>query len=275
MTVISLLTDFGLTDPYVGIMKGVIVSVCRKARVIDITHRIAPQDVENAAYVMSASYPYFPRDTVHVAVVDPGVGSERRIIAVKTEAGIFIAPDNGLLSLVLEEQAVLAAFCVENPDIFINPVSRTFHGRDIFAPVAARLACGMKMEDLGGRINTDSIVCFDFGPPPGLDENGILCGSIIAADRFGNLISNIGHQDIKEAFGAGAFIKQQICIQAGRRIIRGISDSYSSVSKGAPLAVIGSSGRLEISVNAGNAEAQLKLGRKDSVGVFLCEAAER
>lgn len=274
MPVISLLTDFGLTDPYVGIMKGVISSVCPEARIIDITHRIAPQDVEDAAYILSASYPYFPKDTVHVAVVDPGVGSRRRIVAVKTEAGVFIAPDNGLLSLVLEEQSVLAVFCVENPDIFIHPVSRTFHGRDIFAPAAARLACGMKIEDLGDRIDDNSLVRFDFGSPPGLDEKGMLCGSIIAVDRFGNLISNIRRQDIKEAFGACVSFRQQICVYAGGRIIRGISDSYISVSKGAPLAIIGSSGRLEISVNAGSAETKLKLGRKHRVAVFLCEAGE-
>ncbi|MFW5908383.1 MAG: SAM hydrolase/SAM-dependent halogenase family protein [Desulfosalsimonas sp.] len=275
MPVISLLTDFGLTDPYAGIMKGVIFSVCPEARIIDITHLISPQDVHEAAYVLSASCAYFPKDTIHVAVVDPGVGSGRRIVAVKTEAGIFIAPDNGLLSLVLEEQPLLFAFCVENPDIFIHPVSRTFHGRDIFAPAAARLACGMEMDRLGPPLDADSLVRLDFGFPPEVNEKGVLRGSVIIADRFGNLVSNILQSHIKEAFGEGISFGRHVCIRAGGRIIRGLSDSYACVPKGELLAIIGSSNRLEISVNGGNAEKQLRLGRKDRIEVYLCREPEK
>ncbi|MCF8110344.1 MAG: SAM-dependent chlorinase/fluorinase [Desulfobacteraceae bacterium] len=275
MPVISLLTDFGLKDPYAGIMKGVILSICPGTPIIDITHLISPQDVHEAAYVLSVAYPYFPQDTIHVAVVDPGVGSGRKIAAVKTEAGVFIAPDNGLLNLVLEEQKVLAAFSLENPDIFIHPVSRTFHGRDIFAPAAARLACGMEMEMFGAPLDTESLVRLDFGSPPEVDEIGVIRGSVITADRFGNLVSNIRQSHIKEAFGEGISFGQQVCIRAGGRIIRGLSDSYNCVPKGELLAIIGSSNRLEISVNAGNAEKQLKLGRKDRVEVYLCREPEK
>lgn len=271
MPVISLLTDFGLKDPYAGTMKGVILSVCPEVRIIDITHLISPQNVHEAAYVLSFAYPYFPEETIHVAVVDPGVGSGRKIAAVKTKAGVFIAPDNGLLSLVLEEQEILAAFSVKNSDIFIHPVSRTFHGRDIFAPAAARLACGMEMDLLGPALDTESLIRLDFGAPPKVDEKGVLCGSVIFADRFGNLVTNIGRSHIKEAFGASvSYLGRQVCIRAGGRIIRGLSDLYSCVPKGEPLAIIGSSNRLEISVNGGNAEKQLKLGRKDRVEVYLC-----
>ncbi|MFP4193353.1 MAG: S-adenosyl-l-methionine hydroxide adenosyltransferase family protein [Desulfobacterales bacterium] len=270
MPVVSLLTDFGVTDPYAGIMKGVISSVCPGAGIIDITHLISPQDVHEAAYVLSSAYSYFPKDTIHAAVVDPGVGSGRKIAAVKTEAGVFIAPDNGLLSLVIEEQEVLAAFSLENTDIFLHPVSRTFHGRDIFAPAAARLACGMEMELLGPPLDTETLVHLDFGPPPELDDKGVLWGSVIVADRFGNLISNIRIPDIREAFGNTEGFDRRVCILAGGRRICGLSDSYSSVAKGEPLAVIGSSNRLEISVNGGSAEEQLKLGQKDRVKVYLC-----
>lgn len=271
MPVISLLTDFGLSDPYAGIMKGVIASICPQAIVIDITHKIAPQDVHGAAYALAEAYPYFPEGTIHVAVVDPGVGSGRRIVAVKAGAGVFIAPDNGLLSLVIEDQAVSSAFQVENPRIFIHPVSRTFHGRDIFAPAAAWLACGMDMDRLGTPLDTGALVRLNLGPPPKVDEKGRLCGSVMAVDRFGNLITNIRRADMEDAFGNWVAAEQDICVLAGRRIIRGFSDYYSSVPQGALLAILGSSGRLEISVNAGDAGKQLNLGRKDRVIVSPCD----
>ncbi|MBS3809264.1 MAG: SAM-dependent chlorinase/fluorinase [Desulfobacterales bacterium] len=273
MPVISLLTDFGLSDSYAGIMKGVIASLCPDARVIDITHQVAPGDIYGAAYALSSACPYFPKDTIHVTVVDPGVGSGRRIIAVRTGAGIFLAPDNGVLSMVADKYRVSAAYSVENRDIFIHPVSKTFHGRDIFAPVAAYLACKMDMAELGPAVSEKSLVRLDYAQRPELDEKGRLCGSVIAVDRFGNLITNIGREDIEEAFGAGrADGQEDICINAGDRIIRGISESYSSVPEGALLAIIGSTGRLEISVNAGNAASQLKLGRKDRVTAAPCDA---
>ncbi|MCF8025548.1 MAG: SAM-dependent chlorinase/fluorinase [Desulfobacteraceae bacterium] len=271
MSVVSLLTDFGLSDPYAGIMKGVIASICPEARIIDITHLIAPQDVYQAAYALAAAYPYFANNTVHAVVVDPGVGSERRIVAVKTEVGVFLAPDNGVLTPVIEEQAVLAAFLVENPDIFIHPVSRTFHGRDILAPAAARLACGMDISKLGTLVDSESLVRLDFGSPPVPDENERLCGSVIAVDRFGNLITNIRQTDLKKAFGGSVRSRQDICIQVGGQIIRGISDFYSSVKKGSLLAITGSTGRLEISVNEGDASRELNLGRRDQVIVFPCK----
>ncbi len=272
MPVISLLTDFGLSDPYAGIIKGVIASVCPEARIIDITHQVPPGDVYGAAYALAAACPYFPADTVHVAVVDPGVGSGRRIVSVKTRAGIFLAPDNGLLSLVADEHHISAAYSVENTDIFIHPVSTTFHGRDIFAPAAAHLACGMDMAELGEPISEKSLVRLDLGGKPGLEENGRLCGSVIAVDRFGNLITNIERADIDKAFGSAAAAGRDLCISAGDKIIRGISGSYSSVPEGAFLALIGSTGRLEISVNAGNAGSQLNLGRKDRVAAAPCGA---
>lgn len=271
MPVISLLTDFGLSDPYAGIMKGVIASICPEAQIIDITHQVAAQDLTRAAFFLASAYPYFPEETIHVAVVDPGVGSSRAIAAVKTSAGVFLAPDNGLLTLILEQQQVLAAFRVENPDIFIHPVSRTFHGRDIFAPAAARLACGMDMEKLGTRINAESLIRLDSLQKPGLDEKGRLLGSVTAVDGFGNLVSNIRQSDIEQAFKK----KTDICIHAGERIIRGISESYASVGEGDCLAIIGSTGFLEISVNRGDAAAKLNMDRSSRIIVSLCTGSGR
>ncbi len=271
MSVISLLTDFGLFDPYAGIMKGVIASICPEAQIIDLTHQVAAQDVARAAFFLASAYPYFPKETIHVAVVDPGVGSSRGIAAVKTPAGVFLAPDNGLLTLILEEQQVLAAFRVENPDIFIHPVSRTFHGRDIFAPAAARLACGMDMEKLGARIDAESLIRLDSLPKPELDEKGRLLGFVTAVDGFGNLVSNIRLSDIEKAFKG----KTDICIHAGGRVISGISDSYVSVAEGELLAIIGSTGCLEISVNRGDAAGHLNIGSGGKIMVSLCAQPDR
>lgn len=266
MPVISLLTDFGLFDPYAGIMKGVIASICPEAQIIDISHRIEAQDVIQAAYFLASAYPYFPEETIHVTVVDPGVGSSRLIAAVKTPAGIFLAPDNGVLTHILEQERILAAFRVENPDIFIHPVSRTFHGRDIFAPAAAMLACGIEMENLGARIDAESLIRLDALPKPEVDEKGRLLGSVAAVDGFGNLVSNIRQSDIEKAFKK----KKDICIYAGAQVIRGISESYASVGEGGLLAIIGSSGRLEISVNRGHAGRRLNMGRSDRIIISEC-----
>ncbi|MFP4158892.1 MAG: S-adenosyl-l-methionine hydroxide adenosyltransferase family protein [Desulfobacterales bacterium] len=266
MPVISLLTDFGLSDPYAGIMKAVIASICPEAQTIDISHRVEAQDVAQAAYFLASAYPYFPRETIHVAVVDPGVGSSRLIAAVKTPAGVFLAPDNGVLTHILEQERILAAFRVENHDIFIHPVSRTFHGRDIFAPAAARLACGMEMEKLGARVDAESLIRLDAMPKPEMDEKGRLLGSVAAVDGFGNLVSNIRQSDIEQSFKD----KTDICIHAGGRIIPGISESYASAAEGGLLAIIGSTGCLEISVNRGDAAGQLNMGRGGRIIVSSC-----
>ncbi|MFP3980788.1 MAG: S-adenosyl-l-methionine hydroxide adenosyltransferase family protein [Desulfobacterales bacterium] len=265
MPVISLTTDFGLTDPYAGIMKGVIASICPEASVIDLTHQIDPQDVHGAAYVLSDARPYFPADAVHVCVVDPGVGSGRRIIALKTAAGVFLAPDNGVLSLVMEDLPPVKVFCVENPDIFLHPASQTFHGRDVFAPAAAHLACGMPLGRLGAPVAAHFLVRLDFGPQPVVDKDGALTGAIVAVDRFGNLVSNITRAHLQEAFGIRDAQDASVCVQVGDQVISGIVSSYQSVGQGAPLAIIGSTGRLEISVNCGSAARYFCAGRGDRV----------
>ncbi|MFO7861155.1 MAG: SAM-dependent chlorinase/fluorinase [Desulfosalsimonas sp.] len=265
MPVISLLTDFGRTDPYVGIMKAVIASVCPEARVIDISHDVAPQDVYQAAFMLSAAHGFFPHNSVHAVIVDPGVGSSRRIVAVRTSKAVFVVPDNGVLSLVLDKAHDVDAFLVENPEVFLHPVSRTFHGRDVFAPVAARLACGMKPKDLGPEIALQSLVRLDLGPAPHMDASGRLTGTVVYADRFGNLVSNVGRSHLEKHFSD----PDGVCVQAGNQVISGLSHCYADAAKGGLLAIEGSFDMLEISVNQDSAARVLQMAIGDPVYVFV------
>ncbi|MCA1785285.1 MAG: SAM-dependent chlorinase/fluorinase [Desulfobacteraceae bacterium] len=264
MPVISLLTDFGLTDPYVGIMKAVVASVCPEARVIDISHDVAPQDVYQAAFMLAAAYGFFPDNSVHAVVVDPGVGSSRRIVAVRTSKAVFVVPDNGVLSLVLDKAHDVEAFLVDNPDFFLHPVSRTFHGRDVFAPVAAGLACGIKPEAIGPEIALQSLVRLDLAAPH-MDASGRLAGTVVYADRFGNLVSNIGRSHLEKHFQD----PDAVCVQAGNQVISGMSSCYADAAKGGLLAIVGSFDMLEISVNQDSASRVLQMAIGDPVYVFV------
>jgi len=244
--VITLLTDFGTRDAYVGVMKGVIASRCPAARVIDLTHDLAPGDVTAAGYLLSTAWRYFPQGTVHVAVVDPGVGSERAILAASLGGQYFIAPDNGLLSAVFDDHEPQRVVRVESESVRLAPVSQTFHGRDIFAPAGAALAGGAALGELGPAVehwvSLPHLV-------PAEDARGALVGQIVHIDRFGNLITNIAADDVPA----------EATIEIGDRAIHGVRRSYASVSRGELLAIIGSAGRLEISVNRGDAAAMLRV----------------
>ena len=260
---IALLTDFGLSDPYVGIMKGVILSICPKASVVDVSHDVDPQDIRAAAYLLDAAYPYFPEDTVHTVVVDPGVGSGRAIIAVQAGGHYFLAPDNGVLTKVLEGSVLQTAVRVENPAYFIQPVSRTFHGRDIFAPVAAHMAAGKLLDAFGPRISAEDMVQLEI--PAAYLSKGELAGAIITVDRFGNLITNIPENLVQQL--APGKDESRLQVQVGSYQIKGLSPSYQSVSPGELLAIIGSRGYLEISVNQGDARAYCGVGEDAPVVV--------
>lgn len=264
--VITLLTDFGLSDPYAGVMKGVILSVLPSAKIVDMSHQIAPQDIAGAAYVLYSAYRYFPQNTVYVVVVDPGVGGDRRIVAVKTGSRIFVAPDNGVLTPVVDAEAGAHAVSVENPDYFCHPVSRTFHGRDIFSPVAAHLAAGKPPARFGPSLSVNDLVRLDVSAPA-MDADGCLAGTVIAVDRFGNLITNIGINDIYAAFGGDAEHRVKVRIDDGE--IAGICETYQSVPQNRPLAIIGSGDMLEISINGGNAAGYFLKGRGDKIRVCL------
>ncbi len=256
MPFISLLTDFGLQDPYVGIMKGVIHTLSPQAQLIDLSHGIPPQDVAAARFALMTAYPYLPLGTIHLAVVDPGVGSSRRAVAIQTPEGYWVGPDNGLFSGVLAQSPALAAVHLTNPSYWRTPSpSRTFHGRDIFAPVAAHLANGIPLAALGDPINPAELVRLDWPQPQ--EESDGWRGVIQAIDHFGNGISTLPGQ-ILEGHSWRVSIK-------GTRIPA--APTFASSSVGELLALVGSSGWLEIAQNQGNASRTLDLKVGDEIRV--------
>jgi S-adenosylmethionine hydrolase len=258
--VITLTTDFGTSDLYVGVMKGVILSINPRAQIIDITHAIPPQDVYAAAFLIDSAYRYFPTGTIHVVVVDPGVGSSRRAIACQTETATFVCPNNGVLTHILHDESVIHAVTVENPAYALPQISNTFHGRDIFAPVAAHLSRGVPITDLGASIT--SLVRLPI-PTPQVTDTTIV-GHVIWRDHFGNLITNISHQLLESVGVSNGFV-----IQAGTVEIDHLNRSYGESGVGEFLAIIGSFGRLEVSMNQGNAAQHLGLKRGDAITVRL------
>ena len=253
---ISLLTDFGLRDEYVGVMKGVIASINPKANVIDISHTIAPQNIVQAAYILWTSHVYFPKKTVHVAVVDPGVGTHRRIIALQANDYYFLAPDNGLLTFVINNYTCTSV-CLTESRFFLSHVSDTFHGRDIFAPVAAHLSKDLNINQLGEMVPSHTLVKLpDIHP---IKQDGQLIGQVIMTDHFGNLITNISQEDLHPD------MNPSIMIHINNISIQGIASNYMQVRKGDVLAIIGSKGLLEISINCGNASQELGI----EIGSFI------
>ena len=257
---ITLLTDFGLQDFFVGVMKGVILSANPHARIVDLCHGIAPQDVRRAGFVLAGAYSYVPEGTIHVCVVDPGVGSSRRILAAEIGGHVFLAPDNGLLSFVLEDQPAGRIIAVKRRRFFRDPVSTTFHGRDIFAPVAGHLSLGRDIGELGEPAG--EIVRFDV-PAPSLLPDGKLAGEVVCVDRFGNLITNIRREELEGLCGS----VRNCVVRIGRRRMRGVHRAYSSAKPGEMLALVNSLDRLEIAVRDGSAAEVTRRGAGESVFV--------
>ena len=241
MQILTLTTDFGTSDWFVGTMKGVILGICPEVGIIDITHEIAPGDIRSAAFSLAAAEGYFPKGTIHLVVVDPGVGSDRAALAAETDSAIFIGPDNGVLSPVLESKTWKRCVRIENEKYRLPSVSRTFHGRDIFAPAAAHLGAGVDLGELGPAM--ERIVRLDW--PAAVSEEGGWKGEVIHIDRFGNAITNI----VEEPGVAASDLEVELADGS----MAPVADCYSAVGKNQPVAVFGSSGRLEIALNAGNA----------------------
>lgn len=240
---ITLTTDFGTEDSFVGVMKGVIFSICPKAYIVDITHGLPPQDILSASIELARSYSYFPKNTIHVVVVDPGVGTTRKIICVKTKNYVFLAPDNGVLSLALEKETIEEIYAVENPEYFLNFVSNTFHGRDIFAPVAAHIENGVKLEQLGSlEIDIKTLLI----PKVKIDDEKIQC-NCMKIDHFGNCMLNLSEEDFN---GSKIEINGIKCP---------VVTSYGEVRPGELLMIKNSFNYYEISVNKGNAAKKLNL----------------
>ncbi len=264
-SIITLLTDFGTKDEYVGIMKGVILSVNPYANIIDISHHIDPQDLVQAAYLIKSCYRYFPEHTVHVVVVDPGVGSDRSIIALKMKGHIFLAPDNGVLYPLMDEGSIESIINVDNSSYFLESVSRTFHGRDIFAPVAAHISMGIEINKIGSPTGPKELEKLSI-KKPFLSDKGEITGTIISIDRFGNLITNIDLDSIRKL--GKEDIGKNIEVRIGENKINGLSLNYRSVKSQSPLAIIGSRGYLEIAVNCGNAKHYFMAAKGDMVRVI-------
>ncbi len=264
MAILTLLTDFGTEDEYVGVMKGVILSIAPEVRLVDLSHRIPPQDVRRAAFLLMNAVHYFPPDTVHLAVVDPGVGTERRPLAVRTPVGTLVGPDNGLFSWVLARVPEWTAVEIREPAYRLPLVSSTFHGRDIFAPAAAHLAAGIPLERLGPPVEDPVWL-----PPPRLEvHDDAIEGEVLYADRFGNLVTSIGYLErsgdavvLVPAFGPGGewrgFSARAARIGVGTVQLRGIRQTYAEVAAGDLLALVGSNKFLEIAVRQGSAAAAL------------------
>lgn len=248
--IITLLTDFGLQDGYVASMKGVILQICPDAKLVDISHLIAPQSVSSGAFVLRACYEYFPHGTVHLAVVDPGVGTGRGALAIRIRTCFFVGPDNGLFSLILRKETGWEARKLDNPQFRRSPLSSTFHGRDLFAPAAAHIACGVRFDTLGPLC--DPVSPHWEGPIIGRGE---VKGEVIHIDRFGNAITNVPSETLEKQGPVGKWT-----ITAGKSEINSIERTYGRVRTGEPLALTGSTGFIEIAVNQGNAASELELG---------------
>ncbi len=273
---VTLTTDFGTADGYVGTMKGVMLGIAPAARLVDISHEIAPQDIRQAAYVLYTSYAFFPPHAVHLVVVDPGVGSARRPIALRTLSGAFVGPDNGVFTYVLGREPIEALVELLDPRYRLPQASYTFHGRDIFAPAAAHLAVGVPIAELGPPVSDP--VTF---PLPRLEvAPDTIVGEVLHADRFGNVVTSVGRLlwsqnelSVDPAFGQVQeqvqFDANEVVVAVAGRDISRVRRTYAEVEPGEVLALVGSSGYLEIAVREGSAARRLGIRPGDEVELRL------
>ncbi|MDH5734147.1 MAG: S-adenosyl-l-methionine hydroxide adenosyltransferase family protein, partial [Candidatus Bathyarchaeota archaeon] len=252
---------FGLKDSYVAEMKAVILSKCPEVKIVDISHEIDKFNIRMGAFVLASAAPYFPKDTVHVAVVDPGVGTKRHPIIIETKHSYFVGPDNGVLILAASKKGVWHAYVIENPQYMLPKVSKTFHGRDIFASVAAHLAAGVNASQFGKEIR--DYVEPDFAKPR--LKGDTIFGEVLHIDSFGNIITNILSNILKKLTVRE---NESIWIEIGKKTATlKLCSAYGNVSLGKALAIVGSHGFLGISVNQGNAAKRFKARCGDSIQV--------
>ncbi|MGQ9524978.1 MAG: SAM hydrolase/SAM-dependent halogenase family protein [Armatimonadota bacterium] len=261
LPVFALLTDFGTRDHYVAAMKGLLLSACPTASIVDISHDVLPQCILEGAFLLASAYPYMPEGTIHIAVVDPGVGSARRGLIVSAGERYFVAPDNGILGYVLAENPGWTAYAIESPEFMLARVSATFHGRDVFAPAAVQIALGRSPSDAGPQITDPCVPEGLFAQVQGDD----IIGRVIHVDRFGNLITNVPEGLLRSWLAgrdpAGAVLR------AGAACAAGIRRYYAEVPTGETIALVGSSGRLELAVNGGSASERFGLDAGAAVTV--------
>jgi len=255
--IITLTTDYGTNDHLVGTLKGVILKINPEATIVDITHNVAPFDLLDAALAIGSAYSYFPPRTIHVVVVDPGVGTERRPLLVTAENQYFVAPDNGVLSVIYEREENVVARNVTAAHYFLQPISKTFHGRDIFAPIAAWLSKGWQTASMGEEITDHK----KFALPKPKATDGVVKGIVMRVDTFGNLVTNFRVEDLPESALTNGEVKFQVGTQAVSRMV----PTFASGDAGEPVAYVGSAGYVEIAVNKGNASRTLSIGRGTAV----------
>ena len=257
--IITLTTDYGTNDHLVGTLKGVILKINPDVTIVDITHEVAPYDVLDGALAIASAYRYFPARTIHVVIVDPGVGTERRPLLVSGETQYFVAPDNGVLSLVYEQETALLVRHATAEHYFLQPVSKTFHGRDIFAPVAGWLSKGWQSASMGEEINDYK----RFALPKPKAAEGVTQGTVLRMDHFGNLLTNFRPDDMPDGALKSGTLKMQVNGKEVKRLV----ETFAQGEPGEPVALVGSSGFIEIAVNKGNAARVVGAGRGAAVVV--------
>jgi S-adenosylmethionine hydrolase len=251
--IITLTTDYGTNDHLVGTLKGVILKINPDVTIVDITHQVSPYDLLDGALAIGSAYAYFPARTIHVVVVDPGVGTERRPLLVSSENQYFVAPDNGVLSLVYEKDANIVVRHANAEHYYLQPVSKTFHGRDVFAPLAAWLSKGWQTASMGEEIQDYK----RFALPRPKSSDGVVNGIVMRVDNFGNLVTNFRSDDLPEA----AVQTGKLSLQVGTQSVSRLVETFALGKAGEPVAYVGSSGYVEIAVNKGNASRTLGIGR--------------
>jgi len=259
--IVTLTTDYGTGDHLVGVMKGVILSINPEINVVDITHDVLPHDILDGALTIGQAYKYFPSKTIHVVVVDPSVGTERRPILVAADQHYFVAPDNGVLSSVYDQTEALYVWHIISEHYFRNPISKTFHGRDIFAPVAAWLSKSWQTSAFGEPI-TDFV---RLGIPKPKAAGNTVKGVVLRIDRFGNVVTNLTVEDVPALVAADG----KFTIKAGNAVVKKVVPTFAEAPAGEAVAIIGSSGYIEISVNKANAARTLGIARGAEVTVEL------
>lgn len=263
--IITLTTDFGLNDGYVAAIKGVILSRMASVTIVDLCHNIGPQDIDQAAWVVKNTFIYFPAGSIHVIVVDPGVGSDRAIVGLSAHGHCFLAPDNGVLSSVIENGA--DAYLAQRPDLYQSPLSHTFHGRDIFAPLAAHLAAGNPIESIGPKVTLDQLQRLSFPSATVNLSTRQITGCVIRIDHFGNLITNISASDLQQLEPD----LTKTSIDVGPISLTSWCAHYSDVAPGQPLILINSSNFVEIAVNHGHAAKKLGAKIHTPIVLSVCE----
>jgi len=262
-TIVALLSDFGTQDHYVGAMKGAVLSVCPDAQLVDVVHELAPHDVEAGSFVLAAAVEAFPAGTVFLAVVDPGVGTSRRALAVQTEAHRFVAPDNGLLTHILADHHAARVHAITNAGLFRFHVSPTFHGRDVFGPVAGHLARGMPIDEVGPVAEDPQRLALPAVRRRTKDEWE---GEVVYVDRFGNLTTNVSDRELSELLSNFGGDPTEVVVVVEGAVLP-LVRTYGDVVEGEPCALVGSSRRLEIAIHGGNAARILGAARGASVRI--------